>query len=375
MGDLDTPEADHEIVDAARSQFRLPKTPDSGVNPDVVFWLSESFFDPRIFREIQSCQHTPTFCQLAADNISGSIAVPTFGGQTIRTEFELLTGVPMSTVEKHHFPYMSLTNVPVNSVAWELRTQGYETVALHNHMRGFWRRPVALKNLGFQRWIGVEDMEAARRVGNYHADDVLTDSVVEVLEQSAGDVPQLVFAISMQAHGPYGKQPRLPNEQVASIAVPAQLRAENIRVLQEYLFHLNAADIELQRLAEYVQSRDRPTMVLFFGDHLPGLGGVYRDLVFENERGPKEQKTPYVIFSNFPLQEIAKEHSELAVWQLSALTLRAGGLLGSGAFAWFDLLYGELGWPAATTAECATAACNTLLQFQYRQLAGPDPGY
>jgi hypothetical protein len=281
----------------------------------------------------------------------------------------------MSTVEKHHFPYMSLTNVPVNSVAWELRSQGYETVALHNHKRGFWRRPVGLKNLGFQRWIGVEDMEAARRVGNYHADDVLTDSVVEVLEQSAGDVPQLVFAISMQAHGPYGKQPRLPNEQVASIAVPAQLRAENIRVLQEYLFHLNAADIELQRLVEYVQSRDRPIMVLFFGDHLPGLGGVYRDLVFENERGPKEQKTPYVIFSNFPLQEITKEHSELAAWQLSALTLRAGGLLGSGAFAWFDLLYGELGWHAATTAECSAAACNTLLQFQYRQLAGPNPGY
>jgi phosphoglycerol transferase MdoB-like AlkP superfamily enzyme len=371
MRDLYTPEADAEVISATKLEYVLPERVVSSVKPDVIFWLSESFFDTRIFKDVQTCDQTPFFCELARKNISGSISVPTFAGQTIRTEFELLTGVPMATVEKHHFPYMSLTNVPVNSIAWELRDQGYDTVAVHNHKRRFWRRPVALNNLGFQRWIGVEGMESAHRVGNYHADAVLTDYVIDLLEEPSAGKPQLVFAISMQAHGPYGKQPRLPNKQVAAIKVPEQLRAKNVRILQEYYFHLNSADNELRRLAAYVESRERPTMVLFFGDHLPGLAGVYGDLKFDNKLGPKKQNTPYVIFSNFPLQDSAPDNLDIATWQLAALTMKTGGILGDGAFAWFDVLYDELAWSPASTAECTIAACGSLLQFQYQQLAGP----
>ena len=73
---------------------------------------------------------------------------------------------------------MSLTNTPVNSIAWESQAQGYNTTAMHNHNRKFWRRPVALKNLGFQHWIGVEDFKTKKRVGNWHADSMLTDAVI-----------------------------------------------------------------------------------------------------------------------------------------------------------------------------------------------------
>lgn len=170
-----TPAANEMTIAAIKASHQLSRpTANPGLKPDIILWLGESFFDPGIFKDINSCEQIPTFCELAQKNISGSITVPAFGGETIRTEFEILTGIPMSAVAEHHYPYMSLTNVPVNSIAWELRTQGYDTVAVHNHQRRFWGRPLALKNLGFQRWIGVREMKEPKLIGRYHADSMLT---------------------------------------------------------------------------------------------------------------------------------------------------------------------------------------------------------
>jgi phosphoglycerol transferase MdoB-like AlkP superfamily enzyme len=372
MNALETPVADAAVLAQARKRYQLPAPGSQPAAPDLIIWLGESFIDPRIFRDIDSCEHTPEYCRLAADNTNGSITVPTFAGQTIRTEFEILTGVPMARVPEHHFPYMSLTNVPVNSLAWELRALGYETTAVHNHERGFWRRPVALRNLGFQRWIGIDELENAHRVGNFNADDVLTDAVVKLLNESAERPPQLIFAISMQSHGPYGNQPRLPAGEVKAIPVPKQLRGKNARILREYLFHLRSADRELGRLADFVRSRERPTVVLYFGDHLPGLRGVYKQLEFENGLGPREQMPPFLLFGNYELMQPGIPDLALAAWQLPTLTLRVTDLLGEGSFAWFNLLNDELQWSASAAAECEDSVCEALQQFQYQQLGGPQ---
>jgi phosphoglycerol transferase MdoB-like AlkP superfamily enzyme len=370
---LETPVANVETLTATRALYTLPATePASNQHPDIVLWLGESFFDPRILQDIDTCDQTPAFCALALANASGSLTVPTYGGQTIRTEFEVLTGVPMAVVAKHEYPYMSLTNAPVNSIAWELQDQGYRTTAIHNHLRAFWRRPVAMKNLGFQRWIGVEDFKVKKKAGIFHADSMLTDAVIKLLEEPAQNAPQLIFAISMQAHGPHGYQTNLPDEQVKAIAVPDKLKPQHYSILQQFFYHLNSADTELERIYTYIKSRKRPTLVMFFGDHLPGLGPVFEDLEFENGLGPRQQKTPFLLLANYSLNKLDIPTMDLATWQLSTLLLKAADLLDDGAFAWFNLLYDQVDWSTETTLECKTTNCEALLQFQFQQLAGPS---
>lgn len=129
--------------------------------------------------------------------------------------------------------------------------------------------------------------------------------------------------------------------------------------------------MELQRLSAYIKSRERPTLVLYFGDHLPGLGHVYQDLEFDNGLGARQQKTPFLLFSNYPLHITSEPTLDIAAWQLATLTLKVADLLGDGAFAWFDALYEQQKWSQETAEECQTTVCDALLQFQYQQLAGP----
>ena len=370
--ELQVPVANRETLAATKARFTLP-APGSNPqqHPDIILWLSESFFDPRILQGIDSCGQIPTFCALSQVNTNGSFTVPTFGGRTIRTEFEILTGVPMALVSEHEYPYMSLTNTPVNSIAWELQAQGYNTTAIHNHNRRFWRRPVAMKNLGFQRWIGVEDFKTKKKVGKWHADSMLTDAVINLLEEPQSNSPQLIFAISMQAHGPHGNQSNLPKNQVDAIVVPDKIKPQNVSSLQQFFFHLRSADTELQRFSSYIHTRKRPTLVLFFGDHLPGLSGVYNDLGFDNGLGPGQQQTPFLLFANYAMDKPDNPSENLAAWQLPTLLLKAANLLGNEAFAWFNLLYEQMNWSRDAIVECQTSTCDALLQFQLQQLSGP----
>ena len=366
-----TPKADMRVLEEFRRQHPLPDPIASSIKPDVVLYLSESFFSPGILRGVQKCQHIPNYCQLAARFDQGGLLVPTYGGQTIRTEFEILTGVPMAEVPGHPLPYMSLTNTPVNSIAWELKSLGYETAAIHNHKRGFWRRPVALKNLGFDYWAGKEDFSESAREGYYTADRYLTDEILRFLGESESSSPQFLFAISMQAHGPHGGQKSLPVERMAEIEVPARLGAEAELMLQQYLYHLRDVDDELLRLWQFISERPQPTILLYFGDHLPAMGKVFRQLKFRDGLKPRAQATPYLLAANYELKRGPSPQGNIASWQLPTLLLNAMGAGGENAFSRFDQIFEMKSWSPDVLAACTDEACEALRNFQYLQLQGP----
>ena len=69
------------------------------------------------------------------------------------------------------------------------------------------------------------------------------------------------------------------------------------------------ADVELERLVDYLRESEEPTILLFFGDHLPMLGEdyqTYREVEYVgNEDNHSLQNdlrmmaVPYLIWSNF----------------------------------------------------------------------------
>ena len=90
----------------------------------------------------------------------------------------------------------------------------------------------------------------------------------------------LAIAISMENHGPYDDAGRVADPKaMAGIALPAGLDAAGAGELRNYL-HLHNADREFGRLLMSLRARQRPFVLLFFGDHLPALGDVYDRLGF-----------------------------------------------------------------------------------------------
>jgi len=245
----------------------------TGELPDIVVVQSESFFDPSIMHGYEHSNFAPNLRRLARHGSSGKLHVPTFGGGTIRTEFEFLTGLSLRYFDNLQFPYLQMSHKSLPSLVRTLASHGYSTLALHGNDPAFWNRTTAFQAIGFDRFVSQSSFPpGAPNDGKYMADSAMTDEIMTQLKDSGP--PQFIFAISIEAHGPYDIEPAHVAERDA-IPVPDGITGRDKLELQTYLYHLKHADAELGRLVKLLAKRDRPSVVLFYGDHLPALSNSY----------------------------------------------------------------------------------------------------
>jgi phosphoglycerol transferase MdoB-like AlkP superfamily enzyme len=333
--------------DAVRARMQTPADPGSAL-PDIVVIQSESFFDPRIVRGYENSDLTPNLNRLAAEGMSGPLHVPTYGGGTIRTEFEVLTGLSLRYFGNMQFPYLQLNDKVVPSMVRTLRAHGYETVAIHGNDPTFWNRNSAFKVLGFDRFVSQSSFPSnAAMDGKYMADSAMTDEIMAQLKDAGP--PQFLFVISLEAHGPYDVE---PNNRAArdAIPVPAAVDAKDKVEVQNDLYHMQHADQELGRLSELLARRSRPTLLLFYGDHLPGLTSAYQAMGFVNGQDMLSQPGAWLLID--PRNPGQAQRIDMASWMLPGLLLERAGIHDDAYFALTQVLAPSLA--ALTRAPGAT---------------------
>jgi phosphoglycerol transferase MdoB-like AlkP superfamily enzyme len=333
--------------DAVRARMQTTPDPNTAL-PDIVVVQSESFFDPGIMHGYENADLTPNLKRLAAQGMSGPLHVPTFGGGTIRTEFEVLTGLSLRYFNTMQFPYLQLNNKVVPSMVRVLRSHGYETIAIHGNDPTFWNRNTAFKALGFDRFISQSSFPAdAAMDGKYMADSAMTDEIMSQLKDAGP--PQFLFAISLEAHGPYDVTPKDVAARDA-IAVPSVVDAAHKQQVQTYLYHMQHADQELGRLATLLAKRNRPTLLLFYGDHLPGLDDAYRETGFIDGQSMLSQAGTWLLID--PRNPGHAQRVDMASWMLPGLLLERAGVHDDAYYALSQVLAPSLA--ALTRAPGAT---------------------
>lgn len=114
-----------------------------------------------------------------------------------------------------------------------------------------------------------------------------------------------LFAITMENHQPYSGE----LDEYSAVTVTSSVLNESLRrAVNIYAQRLYDADQMLGALADYVDSRARPTILVFFGDHKPNLGanleayiqtGVYDpEQWYDLENVKSLYSTPFVIYAN-----------------------------------------------------------------------------
>lgn len=310
------------------------------VRPDIVIVQSESFFDPGRMRGYAPYQFIPNFARLASRGESGPLHVPTFGGGTIRTEFEVLTGLPLRYFPQVQFPYLQIDAKKIPGLARALAAHGYTTLAIHDHDAGFWNRASALKRLGFQHFIAIDGFPKNSQLdGRYVSDRALTDEILAQLRKSGP--PQLLFAISMEAHGPYDDDPgKIDTAERDAISVPVGVTGNAKTMLQNYLYHLAHADAQLGRLADALAQRQRPSLLLFYGDHLPALGQAFQVNGFKDGGDQLAQTGSWLLIDSAHPHAIGSR--ALAAWALPGEVLERAGIRDDAYFALTDVLAPQL---------------------------------
>ncbi len=257
--------------------------------PHVVLVQAESFFDIRRALPSLDSGLFGNYDALAKEALSGELAVAASGAYTMRTEFSVLTGVPMARVGTDALnPYFTAARRPVWSLARHLRRQGYRTVCVHPFSLWFFKRYNVMPNLGFDELHGEGYFSQLERYGPYVSDKSVAAYVLDLLRKE--ERPTFVFAITIEAHGPWDRRRvRVMPEDAPVAGVPEWCGKE----FDIYLRHLRNADRMIGALASgLANDGKRPAGLCVYGDHVGSMPRVYAKTNYTN------RNTDYLIWRN-----------------------------------------------------------------------------
>ena len=286
------------------------------VQPNVVFVQMESFFNVHdLLGASFSRDPIPVFGELMENWPSGQLKVPSVGGGTANTEFEVLSGMNLDYFAAGEFPYNTiLQDTACETICFNLKPLGYTATAIHNYTGTFYARNTVYAQLGFDHFVSQEYMQnLTYNEQGWPRDSVLTGEVIKALETTPGK--DFVFAVTVQSHGKYLST---PVEREDSIEVLSCEEPVNEGMLENFVNEIYEVDQFLGELIAALEAYDEPVVLVLYGDHLPALG------IESDQLGCGDMyQTTYVVWNNYGE---SFEAPDLQAFQLSANVLAQIGV-------------------------------------------------
>lgn len=276
--------------------------------PNIIFVQLESFFDPSEAEFFETSKDAiPNLRKMFQEYSSGYFKVPSVGAGTANTEFEVLTGMNLRYFGPGEYPYKTvLKENSCESAASALESLGYGTHAIHNNGGNFYSRAKVFNHIGFDSFTSKEFMNILQYTENGWAkDDILVDCILDSLDTTKQQ--DFVFCVSVQGHGEYPTEQVLENPEIEVTGI----EDEGLKNKWEYYVNqVYEMDAFAGRLISEIEKRDEPTVVVFYGDHLPTMGLTVNDL-----KSRYLYNTNYVIWDNIGLK---KEDRNIPSYQIMA---------------------------------------------------------
>ncbi len=260
---------------------------------NVVLVLSEAFADLSRLEGVEPARDTMRLTrETMAGSWSGSALANQYGTGTSGMEFSALTGQsvglfnPQVTAPYQNF-MAGLSSYP-SAVGW-FRAHGHDAVAVHPYRDTMYRRNSVYPMLGFTSFVSDGEMAETDRPGRsrFISDAAAFDQVEDILTDH--DEPVLVNLVTMQNHlgaSDFSGDP---------VSVSAAGGADAVAELGDYARGQELSDQELHRFLDAVQASGEKTVVVFYGDHYPGL---LSSAVLEANPGLGVLETPMFIWSS-----------------------------------------------------------------------------
>lgn len=261
---------------------------------NVVLVLSESFSDPMALEgfELQR-DPMPRLRETMAETASGTMLAQLYGGGTANMEFETLTGQSLALFRPQLIsPYQMLVSdyeeYP-SAVGW-FKHHGHKPIAIHPYKVGMYKREQVYETFGFEEFIHDTTMQSHATIDHnpFIKDEAAFDEVLTQIQRN--DEPLMVNLVTMQNHIPVGGHYDDP------IQVTGIDRDQG-RKIGQYARGLEYTDAALDSFLGELEQSDEKTVVLFYGDHLPG---IYDGEVKHDNPGTALYKTPFFVWSNIP---------------------------------------------------------------------------
>lgn len=327
--------------------------------PNIICIMNESLSDLSVLGDVHTNKdYMPFLHSLTENTIKGNLYVPVIGAGTSNTEFEFLTGTSTAFMPSGSNAYTLYVNDRLPTTVNTIKEYGYSATAFHPFYKINWNRVNAYNYIGFDKYFGMESLfdektmdmmksgatskELAEQIAKrYPNEDVLTrlyvnDSfnykkIIEMYEQKDHDTPFYMFNVTMQNHGGYETKFSNFEEEIYLVDGNGKARTKYPSTNQ-YLSLVYESDKSFEKLVEYFNDQDEPTIICMFGDHQPnvedgfieetlGVDSIY-NLNFEQTLA--RYCTPFYIWANYDIEE--KEIDMLSVNYLSSYLMDVIGM-------------------------------------------------
>lgn len=279
--------------------------------PNIIVVQLESYFDVANAEFFTTSEDAcPNLHNLYQNYSNGYFKVPSVGAGTANTEFEVLTGMNLRYFGPGEYPYKTYSKKhPTESAATALASLGYGTHALHDNTGNFYSRTNVFNNMGFDTFTSKEFMNVLQTTENGWAkDEILTHHIMEAMDTTKQE--DFVFTVSVQGHGNYPETQVIENPKIKVEGI------EDEALKNKWEYYVNQVyemDQFVGDLIKAVEERNEPSVVVFYGDHLPTMGLKAEDL-----KSRYLYNTNYVIWDNIGLQ---KQDKNIPAYQLMSEVL------------------------------------------------------
>lgn len=268
--------------------------------PNVIVIMSESFADFRVFNELKSTigDTYRGLDKAAAMGFEGTAIAPTYASYTVRTEFELMFGLPVKSLDDPSMPNRLLLDRPQPTVPAYYKSWGYNTAYVHPYLSSFYGRNRIYANFGYDQMIFDKDFTVpVEYFGTYIDDNTILNQIEKLMNDS--EEPIFIHTTTMQNHQPYtlGDGDEFDN----------------------YLEWVQHSADGLNDFLKRMENFDEPTVVLFIGDHFPSLrgdDGIYAQLGITSENCATLYEQKYILWNNFGLDNSTLPDEKLSVFYL-----------------------------------------------------------
>ena len=289
----------------------------AGETPNLIVIMNESFADyTSIGKGLDLSEDCMPFIHSLTENtIKGTAYVSIFGGNTPNSEYEFLTGNTMGFLPASSVGFNLFVRGNLPSIASELKSQGYETLAMHPYRGTNYRRNLVYPQIGFDTFYTRDDFTQAKYIRSYISDDTLAQRIITEFNkhEESTDTPLFSYNVTIQNHGGYFAS----NTRNLDLDITVEDPEVDQTKTTLYVNLIRESDQMLQNLVNYFEDKEAPTVIVMFGDHQANLGDdTYEYLVGDEDEISREErmekyKVPFVIWANYDIPEETIERTSL----------------------------------------------------------------
>ncbi len=324
----------NEYFDAAKEDYEKKE---SAKKPNVIIIMNEALSDLSVVGNLPvNKDYMPYIHSLMESNsiIYGNSIVSVKGGNTANSEFEFLTGASMAFFPAETIPYQLYIEGNTNTMVAQMNKLGYRTIGMHNFYKNGWERNEVYEFFGFDETYFIEDMypiDQSEMIRSYMSDSAMYKRIIDMFENKSDDEPFFLFGITMQNHGSY--QLEFNKSFVPEIKAEYEKKYYGSDWLDNYLSLIYESDKAYRELIEYFSTVEEETIILMYGDHQPNdslsnpiykNNGIIDDGSIEFKRN--RYITPYLIWSNYELNDDLEAPSEVSLNYLGGIVLDLAGI-------------------------------------------------